>query len=122
MPMHACVSIGAVPMGARRVVLVHRVGISSCYRAPTAVRLAPTYRVFASDLPGFGESAKPPHVLHLREMADILRPWMECNHLHEAVLIRNSLGCQIISDLAVCCGSLVATEPLDNPVRARYTT
>ncbi|MDP9312755.1 MAG: alpha/beta hydrolase [Chloroflexota bacterium] len=113
--MHARVSIGSVPPDAPRVVLVHGVGISSRYMVPTAVRLAPDYRVFAPDLPGFGKSVKPPHVLNVRELADALRAWMDLNDVHEAVLIGNSLGCQIISDLAVRYPQYVLRAVLQGP-------
>jgi len=43
------------------VVLVHGLGVSSRYMLPILVLLAPRYRVFAPDLPGFGHSTKPPH-------------------------------------------------------------
>lgn len=113
--MHARVSAEPVPSGAPPVVLVHGVGISSRYLVPTAARLAAYYPVFAPDLPGFGKSDKPPYVLNVRELADALRAWMEVSGLYEAVLIGNSLGCQIIVDLAARYPAYVSRAVLQGP-------
>lgn len=101
MLMHARVSEIGVDEGAATVVLVHGLAVSSGYMVPTALRLAPNYRVYAPDLPGFGKSAKPGHVLSVPELADALANWMEVMQLPPAVLLGNSLGCQIIVDFAV---------------------
>jgi len=68
---------------------------------PTAVRLAPYYHVYLPDLPGFGKSAKPSHILTVPELADALADWMQAMELPPAVLLGNSLGCQIIVDFAL---------------------
>ena len=101
LPMHARVSVDAVRSGAPAVVLVHGLGVSSRYMVPTARLLAPEYRVYAPDLPGFGKSAKPPHVLNIAELTDALVAWMETVGLDRAAMLGNSLGCQIIADCAV---------------------
>jgi len=82
------------------VVLVHGLGVSSRYMLPTLVLLAPRYRVFAPDLPGFGHSTKPPHTLSLAELAESLADWMSATGLDRAVLLGNSLGCQVITTFA----------------------
>ena len=89
------------PAPARRIILVHGLGISSRYMLPTLVRLARQYCVFAPDLPGFGRSQKPRHALNIERMADALAGWMNQNGLDHATLLGNSLGCQVIVDLAV---------------------
>lgn len=89
------------PPPARRIILVHGLGISSRYMLPTLVRLARQYCVFAPDLPGFGRSQKPRHALNIGQMADSLAGWMNQNGLDHATLLGNSLGCQVIVDLAV---------------------
>jgi hypothetical protein len=71
------------------VVLVHGLGVSSRYMLPTLVLLAPRYRVFAPDLPGFGHSTKPPHTLSLAELAESLADWMSATGLDRAVLLGN---------------------------------
>jgi 2-hydroxy-6-oxonona-2,4-dienedioate hydrolase len=86
--------------GKPTLVLVHGLVISSLYMVPTAVRLAPFFRTLAPDLPGFGKSSKPRRVLDIPELADALADWMEAVGLDAAVLVGNSLGCQISVDLA----------------------
>jgi 2-hydroxy-6-oxonona-2,4-dienedioate hydrolase len=82
------------------VVLVHGYVISSRYMVPTAERLAPFHPVYAPDLPGFGESGRPRRVLDIPELADVLLQWMDVMGLERPVLVGNSMGCQILVDLA----------------------
>src|SRR5581483_8489900 len=99
--MHARLATGLAPPGAKAVVLVHGVGVSSRYMIPTAVRLAPHYRVYAPDLPGFGRSDRPPRLLDIGGLADALAAWLRLAGPGRAALLGNSLGCQVIVDLAV---------------------
>jgi len=82
------------------VVLVHGLVVSSLYHLPTAERLAPFYRILAPDLPGFGRSEKPARALDVGGLADALEMWMEANGLGRVVLVGNSLGCQVVANLA----------------------
>ena len=99
--MHARLSEVPLPPTAPTIVLVHGLSVSSGYMAPTAARLAPYYHVYAPDLPGFGKSAKPAHVLTIPELVDALAAWMEALKLPPAVMLGNSLGCQFIVDFAL---------------------
>lgn len=83
------------------IVMVHGLAVSSRYMLPTAKQLASHYRVYLPDLPGFGKSTKPDHYQNLDEMADTLAEWMTAIGLAQAVLLGNSLGCQIIAHFAV---------------------
>ncbi|HEY1381881.1 MAG TPA: alpha/beta hydrolase [Gemmataceae bacterium] len=98
--MHARVGDRLAPAGAKAVVLVHGVGVSSRYMVPLAEQLAPDYRVFAPDLPGFGRSDKSPRLLDVRGLADTLAAWLRVVGLDRPALFGNSLGCQVIIDLA----------------------
>jgi 2-hydroxy-6-oxonona-2,4-dienedioate hydrolase len=100
--IHAHVSINQSPPagGVPTVVLVHGLVISSLYMLPTAERLATFYNVFAPDLPGFGKSDKPEQVLNVSELADALGAWIDAMNLGPVILVGNSMGCQIIADLA----------------------
>ena len=82
-------------------ILVHGLGVSSRYMMPTAARLASHRTVYAPDLPGFGRSGRPQRALNLTELADALTHWLELLGIERAVLIANSIGCQIIVDLAL---------------------
>ncbi len=99
--MHARVSACRAPEEAPAVVLVHGLVVSSRYMVPTLARLAPCHRVYAPDLPGFGSSENPSSVLDIPGLARALDGWMEATGLESAVLVGNSMGCQVIVELAV---------------------
>jgi 2-hydroxy-6-oxonona-2,4-dienedioate hydrolase len=99
--MHARVSVDPVPTERPPVVLVHGLIVSSRYMAPIAVRLAPCFQVYAPDLPGYGRSAKPAHVLNVTELADALGAWMQLVGIERAALVGNSFGCQIVADFTM---------------------
>ena len=101
LPMHARLSINSELESRPAVVLVHGLVVSSRYMLPVAERLAAYYRVYVPDLPGFGKSAKPPRVLDVTELSDSLYAWMRVSGLESAALIGNSMGCQVITHLAV---------------------
>src|SRR5713101_9910829 len=81
--------------------MVHGLVVSSRYMVPTAIRLAPYYHVYAPDLPGFGKSDKPSHVLNITELSDVLADWMQAIGLKQATLLGNSMGCQVIANLVL---------------------
>ncbi|KQQ14358.1 alpha/beta hydrolase [Methylobacterium sp. Leaf123] len=99
--MYARVSVDPVPEDSLPVILVHGLGMSSRYMVPLARQLAPYRRVYAPDLPGFGLSDKPRHVLTVRELADALAAWMAAIGIDRAAFIGNSLGCEILVELAL---------------------
>jgi pimeloyl-ACP methyl ester carboxylesterase len=82
------------------IVLVHGLGVSSRYMVPLAVHLARIRRVYALDLPGFGLTPGPPGALDIPALAEALAAWMTAAGLHRAVLLGNSMGCQIAVDAA----------------------
>ena len=55
----------------------------------------------APDLPGFGRSEKPSSVLDVSGLSHSLAAWMEAVGIGSAVLVGNSVGCQVIADLAL---------------------
>jgi pimeloyl-ACP methyl ester carboxylesterase len=102
------------------VVLVHGLVISSRYMVPTAERLAGDFRVLAPDLPGFGRSSKPARALDVPALADALLAWMDALALPEAVLVGNSLGSQVVVDLAVRHPARVPCMVLSGPTIDPY--
>lgn len=68
---------------------------------PIAEHLAADFQVYAPDLPGFGKSDKPPQTLSLSELADTLAAWMASLGLERADWVGNSLGCNVLVELAV---------------------
>jgi pimeloyl-ACP methyl ester carboxylesterase len=83
------------------VVLVHGYGVSSRYFVPLAARLAPTVRVYAPDLPGHGDSESADAPLSVPRLAAALDAWMDAWDLREAVLVGQSMGAQIATELAI---------------------
>jgi pimeloyl-ACP methyl ester carboxylesterase len=99
--MHARVATDASPGGALPVVLVHGLVVSSRYMIPLAGLLADRVHVYAPDLPGFGKSDHPAQPLGVAGLADALAGWMRAVGIPRAALIGNSLGCQVIADMAL---------------------
>lgn len=100
LPVHTRISVDSVSVDQLPVWLVHGLSVSSRYMVPTAKQLAPHRRVYALDLPGFGRSAHPPGILDIPALATALARRMDAFHTPRAVLIGNSMGCQIIAELA----------------------
>jgi 2-hydroxy-6-oxonona-2,4-dienedioate hydrolase len=82
------------------IVLVHGLGVSSRYMTPLACAWATGHPVYAPDLPGYGRSQKPKHVLNVRELAEALRCWLHIVGIERAVFVGNSMGCQVLVELA----------------------
>lgn len=83
------------------MILVHGLGTSSRYMAPTARRLASDFSVYAPDLPGFGYSSKPKQALRIEEQAEVLAAWMTALNVSRAVMVGNSVGCQVIAEFGI---------------------
>lgn len=99
--IHARVSVAPVPVEDSAIVMVHGLVVSSRYMVPTALWLAPYYHVYALDLPGFGKSDKPSHVLNITQLSDFLADWMQAIGLKQATFLGGSMGCQVIANFAL---------------------
>lgn len=119
LPLHARICEAAANAGAPPIVLVHGLSVSSRYLAPTAEALAPWHAVYAPDLPGFGLSPRPRGLPGVPELAGWLADWMDAAGLPRAVLLGNSMGCQIIVDLAARQPARVAAAVLVGPTMDR---
>jgi 2-hydroxy-6-oxonona-2,4-dienedioate hydrolase len=84
---------GGGPADRPPLVLVHGLGVSSRYLVPVAERLASTHRVYLPDLPD--------DVHDVPGRRRVLSSWMAAAGLERASFLANSLGCQIVVDLAV---------------------
>ena len=74
------------------VVLVHGLGASIVTWAYNIQPLAQKYAVYAVDLPGHGDSAKPDYSYNLEEGVAFLRTFLKALNLEGAALIGNSMG------------------------------
>ena len=103
------------------VVLVHGYGVSGRYMLPLARSLAPFVSVFAPDLPGYGRSQRPPSPLGIVDLAAALAGWLDAAGLECPAFVANSMGCQIVTELAVRLpgrvGPLVLVGPTVDPQR-----
>jgi len=82
---------------------------------PLAAELAAERAVYALDLPGFGRSEKPEAALNLTELSLALVGWMREIGIGRAVLLANSIGCQVAVDAALSCPELVERLILVSP-------
>ena len=104
----------------RPIVLVHGLGVSGRYLLPTAARLAARHDVYVPELPGFGDSGRPAHPLDLRELAAVLAAWAREHELGPAVFLGNSMGCQVLTELAVRHAELVERLVFIGPTVDRH--
>lgn len=97
------------------IVLVHGLSVSSRYMIPAAVRLASSFHIYLPDLPGFGRSPNPSHILNVVELADALASWMQTMNLPSAIFLGNSMGCQVIVNVALRYPKLIKRAILVSP-------
>jgi 2-hydroxy-6-oxonona-2,4-dienedioate hydrolase len=112
--MHARVSEDRAA-GGPPVVLVHGLVVSGRYMVPLLDELARSHAVYAPDLSGFGRSEGPAGALDVAGLADALAAWMRATRLSAAVLVGNSMGCQVIVELALRHPDLVEKVVLQGP-------
>ncbi len=114
--MHALVA-GAGPP----VVLVHGFGVSGAYMRPLAELLARSCTVLVPDLPGQGQSERPRTSPGVRGQADALGRWLGEADIRRPAVVGNSMGCQVVTDLAVrrpeAVGPMVLVGPTIDPAR-----
>ena len=105
------------------VVLVHGFGVSGTYMRPLARRLASSCLVLVPDLPGQGKSGTLRGQVSIAALADCLGDWIDANGLGRPLVVANSMGCQIATQLAVTrpdrVGPLVLVGPTIDPAQRR---
>lgn len=103
------------------VVLVHGYGVSGRYMLPLARILASSCSAFAPDLPGHGRSEASTAPLAIGGLADALGGWLDAVGLEQPAFVANSMGCQIVTELAVRrpeqVGPMVLVGPTIDPAR-----
>jgi pimeloyl-ACP methyl ester carboxylesterase len=116
-PFHAALK---GPASAPDVVLVHGLGCSHRYLQPLAAALAPGLRACAVDLPGFGRTPGPRRALGIRGLSTALGEWLRASGRGGAPLVANSMGCQVVADLAVHAPELLGPVVLIGPTMDRH--
>lgn len=109
------VSTGGDPV-APPVVLVHGIGVSARYFGPLAEVLGRDSHVLAPDLPGFGRSPDPDHVLSVPELAEVVTALVVDRGLTAPVLVGHSMGAQTVTEVLVTHPGLAAGAVLIGPV------
>jgi 2-hydroxy-6-oxonona-2,4-dienedioate hydrolase len=116
--------IHAATMGAGpAVVLVHGYGVSGRYMLPLARALAPRFSVLVPDLPGHGRSQRSSIAPGIEAHAETLADWLAIVGLERPMVVANSMGCQIVTKVAVRyperVGPMVLIGPTVDPNRRR---
>jgi len=106
--------------GPRTFVLVHGLGVSGSYFVPLARALGRSGLVIVPDLPGTGHSVGSGRPFGVSAQAEVLADLITRAATDEPpVLVGNSLGCQIVLDLAsrrlAAHGELVLIGPSVDP-------
>lgn len=113
--------VGPVENPSRNYVLVHGLGVSSHYFEWLAAALATDANVWLIDLPGYGSSPKPRRDVTVEEHARVLGLVIESAGVTEPVLVGHSMGCQVVTEIAVTMphlsDSVVLLSPVTNPAR-----
>ena len=99
------------------VVLMHGFAVSGSYMRPLAQRLVADFHVLVPDLPGDGR----PAASSVPALAKRLAAWLEQSGPERPIVVANSLGCQVVTALAVSrpdlVGPLVLVGPSVDPTR-----
>ena len=83
-------------MNPTTLVLLHGWGLAGDIFSPLVNRFSAIgYRVYAPDLPGFGQSRLPSAPMDLDDYTDFLQRFLEDNHIRNPVLIGHSFGGRI---------------------------
>lgn len=85
------------------VILVHGMVVASSYMHDLGRHLAPWFRVFIPDLPGFGRSSnalRPSDEFSVNQLAQGLHDWMNTAGIQKAHFVSNSLGCQVLAQFS----------------------
>ncbi len=86
--------------GADTILHLHGFAISGSYMVPTAGLLADEFTTYVPDLPGFGRSPRPDHVLTIPELADSAAAFLDSVGVERATVVGNSLGCTVLAAFA----------------------
>ena len=92
--------VGGLDKPGPPVVLVPGIGVSGRYFVPLARRLVRHAPTLAIDLAGAGRSGRPPHAESVPQLADFLAAWLDAVGIERATFVGNSMGCQVLVDLA----------------------
>lgn len=109
--------------GPRTFVLLHGLGMGRTVFVGLTAELAALGRVYAVDLPGYGQAPEPPRTLTMERHADLIAAFLRSRGGRRAVVVGHSMGSQIAAEIAARHPDLVEAAVLMAPtVDARART
>lgn len=105
-------------LGGPNFVLVHGIGMGHTVFRGLARELAVVGRVFALDLPGFGESPEPPIPRTMADSGDLIVAFVEHLGIDDPLLVGHSMGTQVVAEAVArhpaLCDRVVLISPTVN--------
>ena len=118
--LHSRETADAAQRGARPVVFVHGSGTTSRYFRPLLQVLDGRLPGAALELPGIGASPPIDVPTDIAAMADIVAAWLRATDRAPTTLVGNSMGCQVVIDVAIRHPALVDRLVLIGPTVDRH--
>lgn len=107
-------------------ILLHGIGMGRHYWGALTDTLDAHGRVYALDLPGFGDAPEPENPLSMAQSGDLIAELVERKRLERPVLVGHSMGSQVAVEAAArhpdLFDSLVLIGPTVNPDERRVST
>ncbi|WP_104101689.1 alpha/beta fold hydrolase [Arthrobacter sp. 08Y14] len=121
-PTHKRVRVGEYDVdirtygsGASHTVLVHGLGASGRYFSRLVDELAKDSTVHTLEMPGFGSASTPHHGLDMADFAQINCDALRAAGIGPAQWVGHSMGCQVVTEMALCAPDLVTSVVLMGP-------
>lgn len=109
------VDIRTYGSGSRHVVLVHGIGASGRYFSRLVQVLARTGTVHTLEMPGFGSTPRPSRTLAMADFAAINVQALQAAGIGPAQWVGHSMGCQVVTEMALSAPELVTSVVLLSP-------
>ncbi|WAP52491.1 alpha/beta hydrolase [Arthrobacter sp. ATA002] len=109
------VDIRTYGSGAARVVLVHGIGASGRYYSRLVEELAKTSTVHTVEMPGFGSTPTPDSGLDMADFAAVTCDALRAAGIGPAQWVGHSMGCQVVTEMALMAPELVTSVVLLGP-------
>ena len=113
--LHALVSANKPRSRGVPVVLVPGLNCGSLHQALLGRLLAPDFKVYSPDLPGYGLSQRPKRLLSITDLTDWTVAWMRAEGIERAVMLGTSFSAQIVCDFAVRYPQMVTRAIMISP-------
>jgi pimeloyl-ACP methyl ester carboxylesterase len=107
-------------------ILLHGIGMGRHYWGTLTDSLGAHGRVYALDLPGFGDAPEPEEPLTMAQSGDLIAELVQREGIERPVLVGHSMGSQVAVEAAArhpdLFGSVVLISPTVNPDERRART